>query len=105
MIADLWQDLRYATRTLLRHPGFTLVTSEGIEKARCAYVSSDLFATLGVQPHLGRVFQPEEDEKEGPRVALLSYEYWQRRVAADPEVLGRPLTVDTFGRRVYTIVG
>lgn len=187
MIADLWQDLHYGSRTLLKHPGFTLiavltlglgigantaiftvvngvllrplpydeperlvrlwernprrsvepqlvappnlaewraktssfehiaywsgtgdfnlVTSEGYEKARCAYVSSDLFATLRVQPHLGRVFLPEEDQQEGPRVALLSYEYWQRRVGADPQVLGRPLTVDTFGRRVYTIVG
>ncbi|MDX2032690.1 MAG: ABC transporter permease [Blastocatellia bacterium] len=31
--------------------------------------------------------------------------YWQRRFAADPQVLGKTLTVDTFGRRVYTIVG
>src|SRR4029079_3038793 len=38
-------------------------------------------------------------------VALLSYEYWQRRFAADPQVIGRTLTVDTFGRPVYTIAG
>lgn len=84
---------------------FNLVNNEGIENARCAYVSSDLFATLRVDPHLGRVFLPEEDQKEGPRAALLGYEYWQRRFDADPQVLGRTLTVDTFGRRVYTIVG
>jgi putative ABC transport system permease protein len=84
---------------------FNLVNNEGIENARCAYVSSDLFATLRVDPHQGRVFLPEEDQKEGPRVALLGYEYWQRRFDADPQVLGRTLTVDTFGRRVYTIVG
>src|SRR5438132_10659635 len=84
---------------------FNLVNNEGIENARCAYTSSDLFATLRVRPHLGRVFSPEEDQKEGPRVALLGYEYWQRRFDADPQVLGRTLTVDTFGRRVYTIVG
>ncbi|MEK7833820.1 MAG: ABC transporter permease, partial [Acidobacteriota bacterium] len=54
---------------------------------------------------MGRAFLPEEDQQEGPRTALLSYDYWQRRFAADPQVLGRTLTVDTFGRRVYTIVG
>jgi predicted permease len=84
---------------------FNLVTAEGSEKANCAYVTSNLFAALRVRPQLGRAFLPEEDQLEGPRVALLSYEYWQRRFAADPQVLGRTLTVDTFGRRVYTIVG
>ncbi len=84
---------------------FNLVNNEGSEKAQCAYVSSDLFEALRVRPHLGRFFLPEEDQPEGPRVAVLGYEYWQRRFAADPQVLGRTLTVDTFGRRVYTIVG
>ncbi|MFN0084133.1 MAG: ABC transporter permease [Blastocatellia bacterium] len=84
---------------------FNLVNNEGSETARCAYVSSDLFGVLRARPHLGRHFLPEEDQQEGPRVAVLSYEYWQRRFAADPQVLGRSLTVDTFGRRVYTIVG
>ncbi len=84
---------------------FNLVNHEGSEKARCAYASSDLFATLRVRPYLGRVFVPEEDQEHGPLVALLAYEYWQRRFGTDPQVLGRTLTVDTFGRRVYTIVG
>ncbi|MBP6822743.1 MAG: ABC transporter permease [Acidobacteria bacterium] len=84
---------------------FNLVTSDGSEKAKCAYASSELFATLRVRPFLGRAFLPEEDQKEGARSALLSYEYWQHRFAADPNVVGRTLTVDTFGRRVYTIVG
>src|SRR5262249_8904529 len=43
--------------------------------------------------------------REGERSSLLGYDYWQRRFAADPNVIGRTLTVDTFGRRVYTIVG
>ncbi|HEY7184427.1 MAG TPA: ABC transporter permease [Blastocatellia bacterium] len=84
---------------------FNLVMAEGVEKARCAYVTSSLFSTLRVMPHLGRAFLPEEDRIEGDRVALLSYEYWRRRFAADPNVIGRTLTVDTFGRRDYTIVG
>ena len=84
---------------------FNLVTADGIEKAKCAYVMSSLFPTLRVKPHLGRAFLPEEDQLEGDRVALLSYDYWRRRFAADPNVIGRTLTVDTFGRRDYTVVG
>jgi putative ABC transport system permease protein len=84
---------------------FNLVMADGIEKAKCAYVTSGLFSTLRVRPHLGRAFLPEEDRPEGNLAAILSYEYWRRRFAADPSVIGRKLTVDTFGRRDYTIVG
>src|SRR5262245_29335583 len=61
---------------------FNLVMAGGGEKARCAYVTSSLFSTLRVRPYLGRAFLPEEDQLEGNRAALLSYEYWQRRFAA-----------------------
>jgi putative ABC transport system permease protein len=84
---------------------FNLVMGDGVEKAKCAYVTSSLFSTLRVRPQLGRAFLPEEDRIEGNRVALLSYEYWQRRFAGAPNVIGRTLTVDTFGRRDYTVVG
>jgi putative ABC transport system permease protein len=84
---------------------FNLVTADGSEKARCAYVTSSLFPTLRVRPWLGRVLAPEEDQLEGNQAAVLSHEYWRRRFAADPNVIGRTLTVDTFGRRVFTIVG
>src|SRR5262249_51210381 len=84
---------------------FNLVTADGSEKARCAYVASGLFSTLRARPQLGRAFLPEEDRLEGNRAALISHEYWQRHFAADPNVIGRTLTVDTFGRRDYTIVG
>ncbi len=84
---------------------FNLVNADGIEKVECAYVTSGLLSALRVRPQLGRAFLPEEDQLEGNRAALISHDYWQRRFAADPQVIGRTLTVDTFGRRDYTIVG
>ncbi|HEY3138919.1 MAG TPA: ABC transporter permease [Blastocatellia bacterium] len=84
---------------------FNIVNAEGVEKVKCAYVASSLFTTLRVKPLLGRTFLREEDQREGNRVALLSHDYWQRRFGADREVIDRTLTVDTFGRRDYTIVG
>src|SRR5262249_54183077 len=52
---------------------FNLVTADGSEKARCAYVTSSLFPTLRVKPYLGRAFLPDEDQLKGNRAALLSY--------------------------------
>jgi putative ABC transport system permease protein len=84
---------------------FNLVNTDGVEKVRAAYASSDLFPVLRVEPLLGRVLQHEEDQREGNRAALISYAFWQRRFGGDPDAMGRTLTMDTFGRRDYTIVG
>src|SRR5262245_63662595 len=72
---------------------FNLVTADGTEKAKCAYVTSSLFPTLRVKPHLGRAFLPEEDKLEGALAAILSYVYWQRRFAAGQKVIGRWMAV------------
>ncbi|MHB8654162.1 MAG: ADOP family duplicated permease [Terriglobia bacterium] len=84
---------------------FNLASPSGVEKVKGVYASSDLFSVLGVKPQLGRTFLPEEDQWQGNRVAVVSHELWQSRFGADPNVLGRILTVDTYGRRSYTIVG
>jgi putative ABC transport system permease protein len=84
---------------------FNLVNTDGSEKIRCSYVASSLFPTLGVQAFRGRVLLPEEDRKEGNRAALISYELWQRRFGGAENALGQRLTLDTYGRRDYTIAG
>lgn len=84
---------------------FNLVDSDSGDKIRCSYVASALFPTLGVQPFKGRAFLPEEDQKEGERVAVIGYNLWQRRFSGDENALGQTVTLDTYGRRDYTIVG
>ncbi len=183
LIADLWQDLRYASRILIKNPGFTSVavialalgigansaifsvvnsvllrplpykdpdqlmmvwedssrhgyprdtpaaanfvdwrdqnqTFQGMaamanrsfnltgigdpEKIEGRRVSSTLFPLLGVDPQLGRVFNPEEDQPGANRVVLLSHILWQRRFGADPNILGKSLTLNNAS---YTVVG
>src|SRR5262245_6431937 len=46
--------------------------SGAAERLAAGFVSSELFATLGVAPALGRAFIPEEDTKGGPPVVILS---------------------------------
>ena len=84
---------------------FNLVLRDTTAKVCASYTSASLFTTLGTRPLLGRTFLPEEDRKEGNRVAVLGYGLWQRHFGGDSNVLGGTLTVDTYGRRDYTIVG
>jgi putative ABC transport system permease protein len=72
------------------------------ERLAGARVSSDLFATLGVEPIQGRGFLPQEEQVGHERVALLAYGLWQRRFASEQAILGQTITLDG---QPYTIVG
>jgi hypothetical protein len=43
------------------------------------HVTANLFQLLGVEPLLGRTFQPDEDKPGAAKVAVLSQGLWQRR--------------------------
>jgi len=64
-------------------------------------VNATIFPLLGVQPSLGRAFTTEEDQP-GHLVAILSNGLWQRQFGADPNIVGRKVTLD---RQPYTVVG
>lgn len=58
-------------------------------------VSGTFFSVLGVQPLLGRVFNPGDTATEGSSaVAVLSYRYWHENLSSDPAIIGRPLTIN-----------
>ncbi|MCC6233482.1 MAG: ABC transporter permease [Verrucomicrobiales bacterium] len=65
-------------------------------------VSASYFSVLGIQPELGRLFTPEEDQPGRNEVVILDHGFWQRRFAGDPTILGRVLRLD--GESV-TVVG
>jgi putative ABC transport system permease protein len=72
------------------------------EHITTAAVTADFFQTLGVQPVRGRAFLPRETLPEGPAVAILSHELWQRRFGLDSHILGKAITLDS---RRFTVVG
>ncbi|HEV3471346.1 MAG TPA: ABC transporter permease [Pyrinomonadaceae bacterium] len=183
MFVDVWQDLRYGVRTLLKNPGFTAVAVvalalgigantaifsvvnavllrplpyrdpdrlvmvwedntkggyprntpaaanfldwreqsrvfEGMaaianqsfaltgagepERIDGRRVSASLFPLLGVEPLLGRVFLPEEDQPGAGRAVILSHGLWQRRFGSDPNITGKALTLNGES---HTVVG
>ena len=55
-------------------------------------VSGNYFDVLRVQLLQGRGFLPEEDQTPGSHpVAVVSHGFWQRRVAGDPDLLGKTI--------------
>ena len=71
------------------------------ERVPAAYVTPNLFPTLGVSPVLGRGLGDSELGSGHP-VVLISDALWRNRYASDPEILGR--TIRTDGER-FTIIG
>jgi putative ABC transport system permease protein len=72
------------------------------ERAQGARVTANLFDVLGIRPTVGRNFLSEEEQYGSHHVALLSYGLWQRRYAADPQIVGRGISL---GGQTYTVVG
>jgi predicted permease len=67
------------------------------------FVSGSYFSVLGLRAALGRLLDTEDDGIDGQAESVvLSYAYWQRELASDPNVLGRKLTVNGVP---LTIVG
>src|SRR2546423_6001116 len=56
-------------------------------------ISADTFSFLGVQPILGRLFRPEEDELNAPPVALIGYQVWQEHFAGDRGGVGKNISL------------
>ena len=65
-------------------------------------VSVDYFRVFGVAPRLGRDFTALDDTPNAPPVVILSDRLWRRRFAADPQIIGRQITLDGFG---YEVIG
>ena len=81
----------------------TYGSDQETEKAYQQYVSGWMFHAFGIRPALGRVFTANDDVTPGAHpYAVLSYEYWKRRFAEDPAVLGRTFRT---GSDVYQIIG
>ena len=64
-------------------------------------LTAGVFAALGVQPLMGRVFTAD-DVEHSQQVAVLSYGTWVRRFHSDPRILGQKVQLD---RKAYEIVG
>src|SRR5262245_60915988 len=76
--------------------------SDAAERVPGANVSSDYFNLMKTPALIGRTLLPEEAAPGKDRVVVVSYGFWNRRLGADREVIGRKLQLNG---EAYNIVG
>ncbi|HYC32144.1 MAG TPA: ADOP family duplicated permease [Gemmatimonadales bacterium] len=90
--------------TVAAYTGSELTVGRGraAHPVRASLVTGEYFALLGGRVATGRLLGPGDDRESGPRVAVISHGYWERRFAGDSGIVGRLLQV---GDGSYEIVG
>ncbi|HEU4619921.1 MAG TPA: ABC transporter permease [Gammaproteobacteria bacterium] len=94
---DIFEDVAAVRNYALNYTG-----GDTPEQLSASQVSEAFFRVYDAPIIRGRPFTAEEDLPGGPKVAVISYGFWQRRLGGAADVIGRtlPLSGDT-----YTIVG
>jgi putative ABC transport system permease protein len=82
--------------------GLEFVTDGEPQNLRIWRVSEGFFEILGVPAVHGRTFTAEEYQPGTGGAVVLSYRFWQRQFAGDPDVVGRTLPLSG---RSYAVVG
>jgi putative ABC transport system permease protein len=82
--------------------GLNLTVDDQAEYISVLSVTTDYFKVFGVTPAMGRDLREEDGLPNAPRTAVLSYGFWQRRFAADPQIIGRTIRLNSEN---CTIIG
>ena len=100
-------DLRHRSR-LLQNIGATWVGRAALtgtgepEQIKVGRSTANFLPALGVPPAKGRWFIPQDEVEGAAPVMIISDGLWRRRFGADPQIIGRAVTVNG---QALTIVG
>ena len=96
------QSQSFEEMAALLNTSFRVTGFEAPEEVSGNKASANFFTLLGVKAAIGRTFLPEDEKRDGERAAVLSYKYWVSRSGADPNVVGRTITLND---KLYVVVG
>jgi len=91
--------------TLAYHPLRLTVNLDGRPEPAVSgqLVTGNYYAVLGVNASLGRTILPQDDlSPDGHPVCVISDNYWRRRYASDPSVVGKTIVLSGSP---FTIIG
>jgi putative ABC transport system permease protein len=94
LLDDLRRDLLLDGVCGFQTPLSTIELTNTPEPIGALSVTGDCYKSLGVRPAIGRVFTPADDVPNGPRVAMLSYDFWQQRFGGNPSALGQTIRIE-----------
>ncbi len=83
-----------AEQALLARQSVTFGDAAGVERLIALQATPSFFRMIRLQPLDGRVFREEESEAGADDAVILTHGFWQRRLAGDPDVVGRTIRVD-----------
>ncbi|HKY45208.1 MAG TPA: ABC transporter permease, partial [Pyrinomonadaceae bacterium] len=84
--------------------GVNLTVNDQPEYIPVLSVTTDYFRVMGVTPAMGRDLREEDGVPNAPRTAVLSHGFWQRRFAADPQIIGRTIRVNSENSTVIGVM-
>ncbi len=96
-LTDLFTDV-----SAYRYGAINLTGVDSPEQVQWGQVSADYFRLFGLAAARGRTFTAEEDLPKAGRFVILSDAFWKRAFSADPQILGKTISL---GGDPYTIVG
>ena len=82
----------------------TLTGYGDAERLTGTTVSEGFFEMLGVEPHIGRWFTPQEQKPGADHVVMLSHGFWVRKLGARPEVVGSTVFLSGVPYRVTGVM-
>ena len=99
-----WRDQNTTCEQLIAIDQISFDISDGTHPERFpGYgVTEGFFDALGIQAAKGRTFLPEESQPGREQVVVLKDSFWRQHLAADPEIVGKTITLN---RKVFTVVG
>lgn len=80
----------------------TLSGSGEAERVGAAIVTSGVLDVLHATPFAGRPMTPADNEPSSAPVVVVSHGFWQARLGADPQAVGRSITLN---RQPFTVIG
>jgi putative ABC transport system permease protein len=99
-----WRDRNHVFEQLAAYGEKSFIVTGGEEAQRIigAGVSPSLFPLLRAKPEFGRALLPEDDRVEASPVVLISHRLWRERFGADPQAIGKTLTLDG---KIFAVIG
>jgi putative ABC transport system permease protein len=83
---------------------FNLTGLGPAERVSGMVASTPVFPLLGVQPILGRAFLPADGAFGAPRVAVLTYGFWQSHFGDDRAIVGKTIRLDNQSVQIIGVL-